>query len=81
MRDAHVIQVYVPAPELPFIGKDGVLDGFQDQLMWVQGTDVGVYVLANIADPTSANPAGAAFATAEGMLAELVPAIRAADGE
>ncbi len=49
--------------------------------MWVPGTGVGVYVLANTADPTSANPAGVVFATAEGLLADLVPAIRAAGGE
>jgi CubicO group peptidase (beta-lactamase class C family) len=72
-------EIYVPGTDISFIGKDGVLSGFQEQLMFVPGSNVGVFVVANTADATDPNVPQIMFLAAEQMLASLVPVFQAAE--
>jgi CubicO group peptidase (beta-lactamase class C family) len=74
-------EIYVPGTNVnPIIGKDGADEGFQAQMMFVPGANVGVFVVANTASTSDPTVPQLMFETAEAILLRLVPPIQQALG-
>jgi CubicO group peptidase (beta-lactamase class C family) len=74
-------QFYVPQQGMDFVGKDGFIEGFIADIVFVPGTPVGVFLvtnLGNIADP--GNTPITILGAGEEVLARLIPAIQQAAG-
>ena len=72
-------EIYVPGTDVnPIIGKDGADEGFQAQMMFVPGANVGVFVVANTASTSDPTVPQLMFETAEAVLLRLVPPIQQA---